>query len=254
MDLEISVLILKKSYLNYQVLMEELEVEKFIQCKVVYSFEEAQAEMKDDDYDVILVDIEFIESVNNDDDSFCFHRDNLSKWIWYSSRRKRVTAPDGSTVLESKNFFLRPYDDLRNEEYKDSIVGLLEGDNKREVLNQDDENRGKMERVTDSDSFFVKSKSSLKRVKFEDILCFESERNYITIFLEGEKYVIRRTLQSLMEILPDNFVRINRSIIVNLEKIDKIVGNRVFIRGMKGNVPLMSSKHKTRIFDTIPLF
>lgn len=112
----------------------------------------------------------------------------------------------------------------------------------------------KLNSMVESNSFFVKSKSSLKRVQFSDILCFESERNYITLFLEGEKYVIRKTLQSLMEILPDNFVRINRSIIVNVEKIDKLVGNRVYIRGLKDYAPLISTKHKARIFDTIPLF
>lgn len=254
MGFVISILIIKKSHLNFQVLMEELEEEKSIRSKVVYGFEEAQTEIRDNIHDLILVDIEFIECMSHEDDSYCFHKNNINKWIWYSSRRKWIASPDGNSVLESKNFFLRPYDDLRNEVYKGPLVGLLEGDFKKEGSNLGRKDNGKIEKAMDSDSFFVKSKSSLKRVKFTDILCFESERNYITILLEGEKYVIRRTLQSLLEILPENFIRINRSIIVNVEKIDKIVGNRIIIRGLKDYVPLISSKHKTMIFDTIPLF
>lgn len=253
MSVEISVLILKKSHFNYQVLMEELDEEKLIKYEVVHSFEEAQAEMKGNSHNVILVDIEYIASIDNEDDSFYFHQENINRWIWYSSRRKWLRDSDGNAILETKSFFLRPYDDIRNEVYKGSLIELLEGrpDGASKSLHSGTE---KMEKTTDLDSFFVKSKSSLKRIKFGDILCFESERNYVTIFLEGEKHIIRKTLLSLLEILPNNFVRINRSIIVNVEKIDRIVGNRVFIRGLKDYVPLLSSKHKTRIFDTIPLF
>lgn len=102
--------------------------------------------------------------------------------------------------------------------------------------------------------FFVKVDDAIVLLKYEEVLCLESERNYVTIYCsDGRKLLIRKTLQALNEILPLNFVRVNRSYIVNMDKISKLVGSRIYIKGLKDIVPIISAKNRLRFFEAIPL-
>lgn len=67
---------------------------------------------------------------------------------------------------------------------------------------------------------------SVVRLNMYDILYIQSDGNYLTIFSKDKKYVIRQTLDWVLEQL-DNlmFYRIHRSFIVNLKKVERL-GNR----------------------------
>lgn len=55
-----------------------------------------------------------------------------------------------------------------------------------------------------------------KYVSFHKILRLEADRNYTWIHLsDGDKVLSSRNLSRLQESLPDNFVRVNRSHLVN---------------------------------------
>ena len=54
----------------------------------------------------------------------------------------------------------------------------------------------------------------------EQIDWVESDRNYICLHVSGETYIIRTTLESLLRQLdPDQFTRISRSEVVNLDRV-----------------------------------
>ena len=60
-------------------------------------------------------------------------------------------------------------------------------------------------------------------LKLEDIDRIESERNYQRLFKGGNSFLIRNTLADFEKKLdPGKFVRVNRSTIINIEKIRKI--------------------------------
>ena len=60
-------------------------------------------------------------------------------------------------------------------------------------------------------------------LKCEDIDRIESERNYQRLFKGGHSFLIRNTLADFEKKLdPEKFVRVNRSTIINIEKIRKI--------------------------------
>jgi len=63
-------------------------------------------------------------------------------------------------------------------------------------------------------------------IKKQDIHFIRSERNYSRIICDQRSFVIKRSLSSLEEILDrDIFLRINRSTIVNVNKIDEMKSN-----------------------------
>lgn len=77
---------------------------------------------------------------------------------------------------------------------------------------------------------FVKDGYEWVRVDFKDLLVAEADSNYITLYKTTGKTITRTTLAELEEKLPAaNFVRINKSVIVAVDKIMKIDKNFVVI-------------------------
>ena len=60
-------------------------------------------------------------------------------------------------------------------------------------------------------------------IKKNDINFIESERNYSRIYCEDRTYLVKRSLGFLEEKLgTDNFLRVNRSALVNIERINEM--------------------------------
>lgn len=81
-------------------------------------------------------------------------------------------------------------------------------------------------------SFFIKTDYRLERIQFDDILFAESDRDYIKLYLSSHHEPISSlmNLKDLEEHLPATmFMRIHRSFIINLNKINRIERNQVII-------------------------
>ncbi|KQM73041.1 hypothetical protein ASE74_21270 [Pedobacter sp. Leaf216] len=78
---------------------------------------------------------------------------------------------------------------------------------------------------------FLKVEHELIRVDVNDILYGESQKDYINVFIKGGKMITAlSTMKTMESILPsDRFMRIHRSFIVALDKIDAIQHNTVKI-------------------------
>lgn len=76
--------------------------------------------------------------------------------------------------------------------------------------------------------FFVKADKKLVKVNFKDIIYIEGLKDYVIIRMDTSRVITLQTMKSLEDKLPPNiFRRIHRSYIVNLERINAIVGNMV---------------------------
>lgn len=77
---------------------------------------------------------------------------------------------------------------------------------------------------------FVKTEYKLVRVNVEDILYVEGLQNYVMIYTATEKITSLQTMKKTEEQLPtDQFIRIHKSFIVAINKINSIERNRVSI-------------------------
>jgi DNA-binding LytR/AlgR family response regulator len=77
---------------------------------------------------------------------------------------------------------------------------------------------------------FLKSEYKIKRINFNDILYIEGLKDYVKVFIQNSlRPVLSLTSLKLLESkLPENkFMRVHRSFIVNLEKIDTIERSRI---------------------------
>ncbi|GIV37070.1 MAG: DNA-binding response regulator [Cyclobacteriaceae bacterium] len=80
------------------------------------------------------------------------------------------------------------------------------------------------------DYFFIKCDHKYERVSFSEVLYVEAMQNYCILYTTGRKLITYITLTGLEERLPkDRFIKVHKSFIVSLEKINAIDGNEIQI-------------------------
>lgn len=86
------------------------------------------------------------------------------------------------------------------------------------------------------DYIFVKADKKLVKVNYHDIIYIEGLKDYVIIRMENQRVITLQTMKSLEDKLPAvRFKRIHRSYIINIDKINAIVGNMVEV--MEKNQP-----------------
>jgi DNA-binding LytR/AlgR family response regulator len=90
---------------------------------------------------------------------------------------------------------------------------------------------------TDPPLLFIKEDQTTYRVLFDKILYVEAYGNYLKIHTPEKIYVTRDTMHEMEKKLPENiFIRVHKSFIVSLSKVDNISGNRIYIN--KAEIPV----------------
>jgi len=81
------------------------------------------------------------------------------------------------------------------------------------------------------DLIFLKSESRILKVSIPDIRYIESMSEYLKVWLDGQPkpIITLLSMKRMEDRLPDYFMRIHRSYIINLTKIREVNKNRVFL-------------------------
>jgi len=87
----------------------------------------------------------------------------------------------------------------------------------------------------EKDFFMVKADYKLYRIDYADLLYIEGQSEYVTFHMKDKKKVTAYySLKKLEEDLPSNeFVRIHKSYIVAISKIESVEGNMLTVAGQK---------------------
>lgn len=86
--------------------------------------------------------------------------------------------------------------------------------------------------TTRTDRFlYVRADRKMVKVMVDDIQYIESLKDYVRIIVNDQQIITKQTITALQEMLPVNdFIRIHRSFIVSLKKIDSYNQHAVFLR------------------------
>lgn len=80
-----------------------------------------------------------------------------------------------------------------------------------------------------STSIFVKSDKKIVKINFEEIQYIEAYGNYIKIFTE-KMILTPQTLTDFLEKLPNEFLRIHKSYVINFNRLKLIDGNLLMLQ------------------------
>jgi len=96
--------------------------------------------------------------------------------------------------------------------------------------------------------FFVKSGKTLSKIRLEDILYFEGEKEYVRLVTATGQLLIYRRLKDIEEQLPLPFIRVHNSYIVNTRQLEKFQDNHIYIGGKQ--IPV-SEKFKNDFMNIV---
>ena len=119
-----------------------------------------------------------------------------------------------------------PHADIHTNELTDNISKAMS------ILESDDSN----------DMLAVKKGSDIALLEFGDVYMFRVENKQVKVYTENNEYLIRKPLYQVEETLGNDFVRISKTTIVNLKKIQRVAPSlkgMMFIElknGLKDNI------------------
>jgi DNA-binding LytR/AlgR family response regulator len=124
-----------------------------------------------------------------------------------------------SFELDAVDYLLKPF----------SLVRFIKGCNKAyELFNY---RNGAVDIV---DHLYIKTGYEQLKVYYDEILFVEAAGNYVTFTLKDKNILSRSTFQEAINLLPaDKFVRVHRSFLVAVNKIDKVERHQVTISQTK---------------------
>ena len=100
-------------------------------------------------------------------------------------------------------------------------------------------------KVEEQGFVFVKDNGILKRISIDDILFLEAMGDYVKVHTAQKFHVVHATLKSIEEKLPaSKFIRVHRSFIVAINKIDFIQEGTISIG--KTSIPVADT-HKSNL-------
>jgi DNA-binding LytR/AlgR family response regulator len=97
------------------------------------------------------------------------------------------------------------------------------------------------------DYIFVKADYHMHKIKLGDILYIEGMKDYLRIHMPEERIMTLMSFMKIEKVLPSNqFMRVHKSFIISLEKIDRIERNTIMIGTHK--IPI-GNKYKKEFMD-----
>ena len=110
-------------------------------------------------------------------------------------------------------------------------------------------NAGSQKDESAADYFFIKCGSKYEKIQFDDILYVEGMQNYVTIYTRKGKFITLLYLKNLEENLDNkSFIRVHKSYIVSINKIEGIEGNEIFIQSHR--IPI-SRNYREQVIEQV---
>ncbi len=82
------------------------------------------------------------------------------------------------------------------------------------------------------DFIFVKTEHKIQKIQLDDILFIEGLKDYISIYTKAERVITLQNMKKMEETLPQaQFIRVHKSYIISLDKIESIERSRIAING-----------------------
>lgn len=156
-------------------------------------------------------------------------------------------SPQVILITGKPDYALKAFDyDVTDYLHKPITLARFDASVKRAIAKFEQMNKVSAE---DEEHIFVKSNLKKRKVILSDIKWIEALGDYIKLVTDEANIVILSTMKSFEKELPeDKFLRIHKSYIVNLEKVEKFNSKNVEVGGRQ--IPLSRNK-KTELADAL---
>ncbi len=210
------------------------------------SGEEALDLIERDSPDLILMDIQLEGDLDGIDTAHLISKKKPIPIIYLTSNTDPGTF-NRAKLTQPHSFLSKPF---RFTDLKHSIdLAFLDPEPNQEADENDEQ--ASIPYLLNN-SIFVKSKEHLVKVKLDEILYVEADSCYCKIVTPQKEFVIVSTLKKFIGSVSEGaLLRIHRSYVINLNKID-MIGDTYVVIGEK-SIPVGRS-HRETLFSMIKRF
>ncbi len=178
--------------------------------------EEAIQFLKEKQPDMILMDINLKGKLDGVETAEIIHQEYDIPIIYITANADEVNFNRAKST-KPQAFISKPFKKIDLQRAIELALSRIGDVEQKQVLSQE------IKPFVLSDSIFVKDHERMVKIVISDILYVEAERNYCRIHARNKEYLLVMTLKDLDEKLPgQHFIRIHRSYIINISKIDEI--------------------------------
>jgi len=193
--------------------------------KPVASYDEAISTIENEKPDIAMLDIQLMGEKDGIDLAWKIKKDYNIPFIFLTSNADKLTI-DRAKKLNPPAFLIKPFNE--KELYTSIELALYN--------NVQDQNSKKNNFVI-KEALFIKQNNTFYKVKFDDILFIKSDHIYIEInTINNQKYLVRDSLNEYINKLTKNFMRVQRSYIINLNYLHTL--NNKFVDINDNKIPI----------------
>lgn len=173
--------------------------------------------------DLILMDIQLKGGQDGVDTVHQLQREGFQIPVVYLTANSEAASFERARATRPEGFVSKPY---RRRELEMALA--LAFSRQTDTPNFPSRNSEKL--VTDR--IFVRHQNKMVRLPFDQILFAEASRAYCRVVTTEGEYLLSMSLRALQDELPEQlFLRVHRSYLVNLRKIDEIDSDEILLSG-----------------------
>jgi DNA-binding LytR/AlgR family response regulator len=198
--------------------------------------------------------LELVFSSENPIEALEFIQKNEADFVFLDIQMPELTGINFMKIVGDKIKYIltTAYSEYALEGYEHNVIDYLlkpisfDRFNKSILKAQE---RFPLDETKEVNHFFVKSSGQQHRINFDDILYVESIKDYVNIKTEAQEYIVLDTLKSLENQLPENFIRVHQSFILNLNEI-KSLGSKKIMLNSGHEVPV-GDMYKSNLLEKL---
>jgi len=188
--------------------------------------------------------LELLQKFDNAIETISYLRDNTIDLMFLDIRMPELSGLKMLNTLKNapKVILTTAYSEYALESYNYSVVDyllkpveldrfLIAVNKASQQIQLESKLKGQRVDYTKAANYlFVYQDQNTYKVDFDDILYIKAEGNYISIKTNEKNYITRETMKSIeKQLAEDIFVRVNKSYIVSIQKIERVFGNTIVI-------------------------
>jgi len=181
--------------------------------------------------------LQLLQSFNNGIEAVMYMKTNPVDLVFLDIQMEQFTGLQFIEALHyrPKIVIVSAYNQYAVQGFDHNVTDyLLKPYSFERFLKAIDKVQAEMQLKTVKNYMFVKTEYRMERIDFSDILYIEGQGAYLRIVTLRAKIMTLQNFQNLEQILPsDNFVRVHKSYIVAINKIESVERNVILIAGQR---------------------
>jgi DNA-binding LytR/AlgR family response regulator len=234
MDGKVNILIVEDEGIVAMELQESLQNEGFEVAAVVDNGAEALDVIKEDDIDLVLLDINIKGNLDGIETAIELRKQKNIPFIYVTAYADSQTFERAKATMPSA-YLIKPFriNDLRKA--IELAMFHFAQQQERSAVTKDNPAIKKephdLEGILHfNNAIFIKQNYKYNKIPYQDIVFLKADGNYTFIQTIHKKYIVKYSLQSVIEIFnTDKFIRVHRSYAINMHHLTSFNENSIYL-------------------------